>query len=203
MTFSTDNLVLIVGFWYNKAMTATKENFITAFWQLYQDKPIQKISIRELCATAGYNRTTFYDHFRDIYDLLEKAIYQILEAQELSKEVMLDGFFDSPDRLLRNFITLFKRNHHKLQLLIERGQHTILEDIVKERLLDNFQSRITITLETSYILEYHISAIFGVLRHWTLSGENLPEEKLVELIYEIATIGVFAKITQQEKGLGS
>ena len=84
MTFSTDNLVLIVGFWYNTAMTETKENFITSFWQLYQDKPVQKISIRELCATAGYNRTTFYDHFRDIYDLLEQAIYQILEAQELS-----------------------------------------------------------------------------------------------------------------------
>ncbi|WP_277423792.1 hypothetical protein [Streptococcus hyointestinalis] len=40
-----------------------------------------------------------------------------------------------------------------------------------------------------------------MLRHWTVSGENLPEEKLVELIYEIATIGVFAKITQQEKGV--
>ena len=53
---------------------STKGNFITAFWQLYEDKRIEKISIRELCQVAGYNRATFYAHFKDIYDLVDKAI---------------------------------------------------------------------------------------------------------------------------------
>ncbi len=34
-------------------------------------KPIEKISIRELTDTAGYNRTTFYNYFSDIYDVLD------------------------------------------------------------------------------------------------------------------------------------
>lgn len=37
-----------------------------------QAKPIQSISIKELCEVAGINRGTFYAHYRDIYDLREK-----------------------------------------------------------------------------------------------------------------------------------
>ena len=37
-----------------------KAEFLTAFWKLYEKKELEKISIRELCQTAGYNRTTFY-----------------------------------------------------------------------------------------------------------------------------------------------
>ena len=50
-----------------------------AFTQLLKQKPIQSISIKELCERAGVNRGTFYAHYRDIYDLREK-----LEADMLS-----------------------------------------------------------------------------------------------------------------------
>ena len=43
-----------------------------AFTGLLKQKPIQSISIKELCEVAGINRGTFYAHYRDIYDLREK-----------------------------------------------------------------------------------------------------------------------------------
>ena len=43
-----------------------------AFTGLLKQKPIQSISIKELCELAGINRGTFYAHYRDIYDLREK-----------------------------------------------------------------------------------------------------------------------------------
>ena len=54
-----------------------KAEFLTAFWKLYERNEIEKISIRELCQAAGYNRTTFYVYYDDIYDLLDKAIESI------------------------------------------------------------------------------------------------------------------------------
>ncbi|HCA30580.1 MAG TPA: TetR/AcrR family transcriptional regulator, partial [Ruminococcaceae bacterium] len=38
--------------------------------ELMKNKPISKITIKELCETADINRTTFYAHYRDQYDLL-------------------------------------------------------------------------------------------------------------------------------------
>ncbi|MEG2570144.1 MAG: TetR/AcrR family transcriptional regulator [Clostridia bacterium] len=43
-----------------------------AFTELLRQKPIQSISIKELCELAGINRGTFYSHYDDIYDLLKQ-----------------------------------------------------------------------------------------------------------------------------------
>lgn len=50
----------------------TKMLIRRAFTELLHQKPVQNISVKELCACAGINRGTFYTHYTDIYDLLEK-----------------------------------------------------------------------------------------------------------------------------------
>lgn len=62
----------------------TEKDFITAFWKLYADRPKEKISVSMLCDTAGYNRSTFYNHFEDIHDLFEKAVDGIFEPVRTS-----------------------------------------------------------------------------------------------------------------------
>ena len=44
-----------------------------AFIQLLSKKSIEQISITELCRKAGVNRSTFYAHYLDIYDLMEQV----------------------------------------------------------------------------------------------------------------------------------
>ena len=50
----------------------------SALTDLLKHKPIQSISIKELCNTAGINRGTFYTHYTDIYDLLNHIEEQML-----------------------------------------------------------------------------------------------------------------------------
>lgn len=61
-----------------------EEKIIKAFMTLYEVKNIEKISIKSITDLAGLNRGTFYLHFLDIYDLLEK-----IEAKyhQISKEI--------------------------------------------------------------------------------------------------------------------
>lgn len=40
-----------------------------ALTKLLREKPIHRISVKELCEEAGINRGTFYAHYTDIYDL--------------------------------------------------------------------------------------------------------------------------------------
>lgn len=43
-----------------------------AFLEIRAKKPIERITIKELCASAKINKSTFYSHYDDIYDLSEK-----------------------------------------------------------------------------------------------------------------------------------
>lgn len=59
-----------------------KSEIRKVFWQLYEVKGIEKISVSEIMERAGYNRGTFYLHYQDIYDLLEQCEDELLETIE-------------------------------------------------------------------------------------------------------------------------
>lgn len=62
-----------------------------AFTQLLRVKPVQSISIKELCEVAGINRGTFYAHYKSVYDLLEQMENDMLaEIEEALARLLPD-----------------------------------------------------------------------------------------------------------------
>ena len=51
----------------------TRAMILAGFIQLMQQKPVKDISVRELADLVDINRSTFYLHYTDIYDLLEQT----------------------------------------------------------------------------------------------------------------------------------
>lgn len=49
-----------------------------AFLKILENKPITKISVKEVAEAAEVNRATFYSHFSDCYDLLESIENDLL-----------------------------------------------------------------------------------------------------------------------------
>lgn len=59
----------------NKRSRDTDEAIIRAAFQVMieKKKPVSKITVREICELAQINRSTFYTHYLDVYDLFEKV----------------------------------------------------------------------------------------------------------------------------------
>ncbi|MEI3131006.1 MAG: TetR family transcriptional regulator [Oscillospiraceae bacterium] len=49
----------------------TKMVLKKALLELMQHKPVNKITVKEICERAELNRATFYAHYSDCFDLLE------------------------------------------------------------------------------------------------------------------------------------
>lgn len=56
----------------------TRQKFVEVFCELYSQKPIEKISVQEIANKSGYNRSTFYQYFTDIYELLDSVENDLL-----------------------------------------------------------------------------------------------------------------------------
>lgn len=56
---------------YELARQKTKHSIIMAFWNLYTDKEIDKITVRSITEQAGIHRATFYLHFDHVYAILD------------------------------------------------------------------------------------------------------------------------------------
>jgi AcrR family transcriptional regulator len=60
----------------NQKAQNTKNNIKNVFIELLGEKSINKISVHEICKKTGVNRTTFYAHYNDVYDLMQKIIIE-------------------------------------------------------------------------------------------------------------------------------
>ena len=92
--------------------------------ELIQQKPITKITIKEICERADINRTTFYNHYTDQFDLLHKIEDEALKSLEeaysglvgnhdtKSMLVILEGIFQYYIDNRRNFEILLNDNSH-------------------------------------------------------------------------------------------
>ena len=56
-------------------MTKFTRNAIKeTFMQLLNEKPLDKISVRDVVESCGISRNTFYYHYHDIYEVLEEIL---------------------------------------------------------------------------------------------------------------------------------
>lgn len=180
----------------------TRNDFIIAFWKLYENKRIEKISIRELCETAGYNRTTFYTYFHDIYDLLDESVVDLVSP--IKNDINFINNFQNlvtSNSIEKIFLKFFSKNNKYIQLLLNNNHHSILEDKAKEIIVPQLKKMLIDTSNSSisidYIIEYQISAIFGVLRYWFKDKElKLSKEELAHMLFELSTQGVFLTLNK-------
>lgn len=58
----------------------TRARIRDAFLQCLKEKPVNRITVKEVCERAEINRATFYAHYTDVYDLLEKLEEETLDG---------------------------------------------------------------------------------------------------------------------------
>ena len=58
----------------------TKKSIINSFLEIRSKKELEKITVKELCEKAQINKSTFYSHYHDIYDLSEHLETEVVNS---------------------------------------------------------------------------------------------------------------------------
>ena len=166
----------------------TKKAFMDAFCDLYCQKPIEKITIQEITNKAGYNRSSFYQHFRDVYDLLdclEKEVLDFILQQQHSKGSVHEIFavFDEKGFYLNALSALF-------------GDYSGNRFLEKVKASIPFESlKLNISKDNPmfpYLMEFHLSTTLSLLRLWYHRQKDMSLEDVLNLILRLYTGGISA-----------
>jgi AcrR family transcriptional regulator len=177
--------------------TQTRENLIQAFWGLYRQKKIEHITIKNITTRAGYNRSTFYEYFVDIYDLLnqlEDTLLEYLKEQILDS---LDGGLN--DDIIQKLADVYESKGDYLGILLgENGDPNFvkkLKTVMRSTLVGTFRLPEK-EIHTSYIFEFGMSAIIGTVTHWYQSKRDLPSKEMVRLLRSMLERGITPEIQE-------
>jgi AcrR family transcriptional regulator len=164
----------------------TRQNLIDAFWLLYTQKRIEKITVREVANLAGYNRGTFYEYFRDVYHVLETIEEQSLPTiAEFPPLVDLDQL--SPE-FITSIVDRYREKFYYYEVLLgDRGDPAFqrqLKDSVKSAVLQALAHKENFNrVEIDLLLEYILSGLIGILIYAFQNRPDLPKEEVVVLLY--------------------
>ncbi len=98
----------------------THKMIIDAFLQLRKEKPLRKITVRELCDRAGVGRGTFYAHFMDVYDLNEQLENDFLASftEAIKTAFEKTDVLHSTREICRTVFALLEKNEDVCNLIL-------------------------------------------------------------------------------------
>lgn len=175
----------------------TRQKLCDAFISLYLEKDIQHISIREITALAGCNRGTFYLHFLDIYDMFEKIkLFLLADLKKRTGIFITSQMNTSSNNIIEIIFDFYNENEKYFVPLVIRDSSFSdeIKDIIKAVL---YSSTECYSEETGYIIDYHISAVLGVIKSWLKNSCDMSAKDLINIIYEISSKGAFTLIGEK------
>ena len=169
----------------------TRANLRQAFWELYAEKPVEKISVREITDRAGYNRATFYLYYHDVYELLDEIESTVLgNIERLVNERLLKGEKLEFSQHMSLILRLAQRSRDYTRVLLGPHGDPAFSDRLKEiisPLVDRFFLPEAELDEQArrVVREFYLSGILAIIRAWTAEENPMPIEQLITLLMQM------------------
>ncbi|MCD8088341.1 MAG: TetR/AcrR family transcriptional regulator [Oscillospiraceae bacterium] len=178
---------------------ATRNKLIQAFCEIYKEKPISKITVKEITDIAGYNRCTFYQYFQDIYALLEYAESEMIATglEKINALRLESSDFDR--QFVLSLSDVLHEHDYYSVLLLRSGVGSDFFRKIKEYIIPVMMKRYHVSEENTravFCLEYCLSGMLTVLTHWLERPEDLTTEEFGTLIHGIWCDGPLVQLKE-------
>ena len=169
-----------------------------ALIQLLDIKDFEFITVREICTHAGVNRSTFYLHYDNTYDLLAETVeavykdffsrYKFSESAgtfDIDKKESQELFLITPEYMYPylNFVRenrrLFRLMYQKSRTLGTEKMYGHLFEKIFSPILDKFGVS---NDQQSYIMTFYLKGLIGLIDQWVNDDCRMPNELLMEVI---------------------
>lgn len=170
----------------DKRIIRTNKMIKEAFLKLLSEKKYQSITVQNIADEAFINRNTFYLHFIDKEDLLERYTSECLDELVVClEEINIDAPNDDYIfKTIQNvFLAIEKRrdfyrimmNDINLSYFVERLEAILVNQILLS--VDDTQE------ETKFYIEFIVSGFIGVVRLY-LKNNSFSSEKLSDFLFK-------------------
>lgn len=170
----------------NLRFQQTERKIRNIFLELLKKKDIAKITVREICDLADINRTTFYLHHEDIYELMQyiesdmyhyfKIIFTVPGKNYSLRERFLHLFSFIKEH--QDFYGVYLSSQRQPKIF----DHALLQD--SDIRLQKFmcQSEINSTLEYEYCQTFFVAGLTALIQKWLNGDCRETEDELLHLL---------------------
>ncbi len=169
-----------------------------ALISLLKNKSFEYITVRELCETAGVNRSTFYLHYSNIGELLDETTRYLLDnflsyfSFDLKKPVHnlslseKDELIFTSDKYLVPYLTYIKENREVFSTALLHMKSFGFDNVYKKLfsnifnpILDRFHYPAE---DRKYVMMYYLNGLNAIVSEWLKDDCSKPIEEISKII---------------------
>ena len=158
---------------------------------LMKEKTFEEIKVSDICNQALINRSTFYAHYNDKYELLAEFIQELKNSLtgELKKNKnisntkeyyleMIKLFLDHIEEKRESYLAIMihNRNSITMDIIYDVLDHDITSHLQQVDLIDENQ------IPRSIIAKFYIGAVVNVGIEWLKNGKQYTKEDMIHYI---------------------
>ena len=169
---------------YKEVARSIQETFL----KLYEKQEIHTITVKALCAELGIARTSFYNYYSDIYEVLESIEDEIIfELKYMNRNFYRQNFLDckKEDFSFFNPTLQYIRDHaFWFRVLMNKSQSGQFvykwKKIIKEDFSDKYHEDGIVLENEEMVLEMISSGCMGVYTYWVNNLNAVSMQTVIE-----------------------
>lgn len=149
---------------------------------LLEKKDFEYITVKEICDTAGVNRSTFYLHYENTSDLLRETTryiidkhlsYYKIDEQRISLQFETckrEELLFITDEYLTPYLTFIKENQRLFKVSIKQFHSLNMNEVygnMFEHIFSPILARFCVPeKERSYMMKFYLTGVFAIVMEW-------------------------------------
>lgn len=163
----------------------TKKNLYDSLIKLMSVKEFEDIKVSDICSLALINRSTFYSHFNDKYELLYSFISDLKNdlQEHINKNEKIDSLKEYYLSMISLFLDHIDENIDIYSMIVKNNSNSIVMDMINNTLFEDVNKNIKLVkksdIPTDFVSDFYMGAILNIGINYLKNPKKYKKEKVV------------------------
>lgn len=168
----------------------TKNNIYLSLINLLKNNTFEEIKVSDICNEALINRSTFYAHFEDKYELISSLINDLKkdlesELKTIQKDLTTKEYYLE---MIRIFLNHIEGKEDIYRSIMINNKNSIIMDMIYDTISNDLNNKIKkddIDIPVEVVSSFYIGAVINVGIEWLKNGKSYSKEEMLEYINQL------------------
>jgi len=168
----------------------TRKLIYQTLLELMKEKTFEEIKVSDICSRAMINRSTFYAHYEDKYELLVDFLSNLKEefAHELNESCKENlSIREYYIRLISLFLDHIDSKRDVYNSIMVNNRSSIMMDIllsvVNDDILKRFKENdINLRVPTEVISKFYLGGVINIGMEWLSNSNKYTKEEILDYL---------------------
>ena len=183
----------------DRRVRKSKDSLKNSLIELMQSKSVNNITVKELVIKADLNRSTFYNYYCDIPDMLKKLEEELyteflytIERHIYKCDKNID-ISEGTHEFIEDMCNVIKDNYDFCKCIFSKNGDLNflfeLEEIIENHLRDQLKEKFDRKVDhLSYVYSFFKSGYIGILKTWMKGGCKESTKEIADLTYNLLKV---------------